>query len=448
MGLSRVGWTEGSMEKAGAMARRRFADEMIGVPAMPAECLKGGVRSFRLRMLLSFVTAILAATTVCAPAHAAERRPGVITLSDGAEHHGDLWFTNASLRIYEGSGSANGRYINCTQDELVRITFSIARKSMENRWRFKQAGSDEKEILPGQYPLIDLSSVIELKTGKAIAGHLMAQPIYLRFQDGPNPMDYSTRKFFLKYQFKGALDQTYEDLVYVKEIRFTDVKEPAAGENGEIRGTLTHIGKLEDIAAYGVNRMRPYKGVVDATKNTFVIKDLPKDVYDIAVQTERGFWIGLSEVGAKVDKEPVRALQAEDAAAIAKELVKFKDFFDVQDVLAVKGHREAAKVLLRQRRVAPVHDQPSLGSQEIRCLSVWCWHLRETEWHTEKHARAMLFRYLEEREGLGRGVELIAELGGIALDPEQKRSAEVRFDGTIEEKTVPEKGDDPAEKKP
>ncbi|MCY3022996.1 MAG: hypothetical protein NTW87_28805 [Planctomycetota bacterium] len=354
-----------------------------------------------------------------------------MALSNGEPFTGEVWFTDGKLRLYEGEGAAGGRYVNIAQNELVSITFIIKEKSLESPWRFKNAGSDEKEILPGKYPMINLGSEVKLTSGKVLAGHLMTTPVFVRIPGRENPMDFDNKKFILKYQYKGELGQEFKDVTYVSSIVFNDNATVAAAENGSIGGTIKGVGKLEQAAAFGIERMAGYLGKVDAEKGTYCIENLPKDVYDIALLTDQGVYVGLSDV-SKTVKGQVRPLTPEDEQAIAKQLAKYEDFFDQQQILGVKGHCEAAKVLVHQWRVREQHDEEGLKGKQIHRLDIWCWHKRTTEWHTDKQGRAQLFRYMEPREGQKRAIRLVKEFGGVRVEPAEKKAVEVNYGGTGE----------------
>jgi len=391
---------------------------------------------------------LLLAFCISACLQAGEQRPGLIKMSDGTEHKGEIWFTDGRLRVYEGQDVMDGRYVNVTQKELANITFKDRKRSMEHPWRFKNAGSDEKEFLPGEYPVMEFGAEVKLASGKTLSGHLMTTPLFIRLPGTENPMDHDDKKFILKYQVKGEVGQTYKDVLYVSSITFTDAGEQAAA-NGVICGLIKGLGKLEQAAAFGIERMAGYSGKVDAGNGTYRIENLPKDVYDVAILTDRGSYIGLSDVSKTVKGAP-RPLEAGDEQAIAKELAKFDDFFDQQEVLGIKGHCEAAKVIVHQWRQREQYDEAGLKGKQIHRLDIWCWHKRTKEWIIDKTGRAQLFRYFEPKEGLKRRLRLIPQLGGVKVNPAEKASVEVNYEDTGGEAApeAPVKKDAKAEKEP
>jgi hypothetical protein len=360
-------------------------------------------------------------------AFAEERRPGVIKLTNGQEVQGDIWFSGGKLRIYEGQDASGGRYLNVAQDELVSLAFSVQEQSMERPWRYKNAGSDEKQYFPGEYPRINLHCTAKLKSGKPLEGHLMPLPVFVRVPVKGEPGDYDDKKFQLKYQLQGEAGQTYKDLVYVSSIIFSDAGEPVSAENCVISGTVANAGKLEQVAALGVKRMQSYQAKVNAEAGTYQLIDLPKDTYDLAILTDRGIFLGLSNVTIDIG-EKARPLEESDGRAIAAAVAKLREFFDVRDVLAVKGHRDGAKVLVHLLRDAPVYDQQTYGDKKLQRLEVWYWHLRESEWISDEKGRVLLFRYEDENKGFRRSVQLIEELGGLVLDSAVKKSVEVNYE--------------------
>ena len=195
------------------------------------------------------LAALLLAASVCisGSGHAIERRPGTIKSSDGVELKGEIWVTNGELKIYEGE-KIGGRFLKILQHELVSIKFDKKKSLMERPWRFKNAGSDEKEYLPGEYPFIELKSETKLKSGQVIPGHLQTAPIFIRVQNRENPTDWDTSRFILKYQYKGEVGQVEKDIAYVTSITFDDggeVADAAAATLGSLAGTIKGLGKLE-----------------------------------------------------------------------------------------------------------------------------------------------------------------------------------------------------------
>jgi len=105
----------------------------------------------------------------------------------------------------------------------------------------------------------------------------------------------------------------------------------------------------------------------------------------------------------------------------------FEDFYDQQEVLAVKGHRDFAKVLLDEHRTKPFYDEASYGDKKLRRVEIWCWHMRTTEWVINQNARFTLFRFKEPKQGKEREITLVNELSGIAVDPAVKKTQEIVF---------------------
>jgi hypothetical protein len=56
------------------------------------------------------------------------------------------------------------------------------------------------------------------------------------------------------------------------------------------------------------------------------------------------------------------------------------------------------------------------------------WHLRTTEWHLNTTGRAQLFRYSEDPNGQPRRAKLVPELGGVKLDPAEKKTVELNHE--------------------
>jgi hypothetical protein len=353
-------------------------------------------------------------------ASAVERRPGAVKTSDGMEFKGDVWFNNAEAKVYEGEDAADGRYLKVNQSEIASIVFSIKKSSMEKPWRFPNPGSDLKEYLPGEYPVVELKSVTTLKSGQIVKGHLAACPVYIRAQSRENPMDFDNKKFFLRYQYKGEVGQTMKDIAYVSSIVFDDgSKITGSVTSGKILGTVVALGAPEQCAAYGIKRGRAFEGTVDAAKGTFKIENLPDDVYDVSVLTDKGIYVGMSDMGP-TPAEEARPIEAGDLENIDKHCKTIRDFFDEIRALAVKGDRSFAKVLVFQARNKEMYDEEGLKGKKVNRLDIWNWHMRQTEWVINTSARNNLFRYMEPAGGVRREIRLIQKFGAIPVTLETK----------------------------
>jgi hypothetical protein len=371
---------------------------------------------------LRFAISLFAALAALG-ASSAERRPGAIRMSDGVELRGEIWFNTPELKIYEGEDAAGGKFTRVKQDELASITFSVKQAAMERPWRFKNAGSDEKEYLDGEYPVVELKSETKLTSGQVMKGHVYTVPVFVRVQDRENPMDYDTKKFILRYQHKGETGQQIKDVAYVTSITF-DGADAAAADRGVISGSLKDLGKVEMASAFGIHRVRAYEGKVDPAKSTFRIAELPVDTYELAVMTDKGIYVGLADI-TKTPKEEIRALDENDPKLIAAEVAKFRDFFDHQHVLMVKGDKESAKTIVHQRREEDIHGQQDLKGKEIHRLDIWCWHQRQTEWHIDQSLRANLFRYHEAKGARARSITHLPKMSGLAIGAGEAKTVDV-----------------------
>ena len=90
---------------------------------------------------------------------------------------------------------------------------------MEPDWRWLKEGSDQKIFSGKKYPNLDLAYQFTLLNDQTIEGPVLA-PIYT--VDGQK-----TRTLALYKKYKGKLDETLKDLVYIKTITLTPA-DPAA----------------------------------------------------------------------------------------------------------------------------------------------------------------------------------------------------------------------------
>jgi len=144
---------------------------------------------------------------------------GTITLSDGTTLNGKLWTNlDTPLRVWVEEART---YRDIDLAYIKSIEVHVLAQTMEDDWRWLKEGSDQKVYSGKKYPNLSLAYKFTLTNGQVIEGTI-AGLIYLADQN-------KTRSLPLYKQYKGNLDETLKDLVYVSSIHIESppVENPA-----------------------------------------------------------------------------------------------------------------------------------------------------------------------------------------------------------------------------
>ena len=225
--------------------------------------------------------------------------------------------------------------------------------------------------------------------------------------------DPDERRVVLRRQWKGEVGQTLDDLVYAREVRFTDVPEPDAKPPATLDLVVAGAGRVRAAGAYGHASGLVYAGtVVDADAGRVRFDGLPADAYDLAV------WAGdVAIVGSsRADAGPRPLVDAEDGAPLGEIVAKGDDLYDARVLVATGGDRDTARLLVWKQVLRPTtYDAERGRRQALVAVDLWTAHRLEHEWRID--ARANLLRIV-----LGAGdapPRAVAEprLAGIRVGP-------------------------------
>lgn len=135
-------------------------------------------------------------------------RQGEIELNSGMKLRGKIWTTlETPLRVWV---EEDKRYVDVDLSLVSRIDVHVLTEAMEDDWRWLKEGSDQKVYSGKKYPNVELAYKFTLINGQVVEGGVVA-PIY--FLDGTK-----TRTLALYKKYKGKLDETLKDLVYIRAV--------------------------------------------------------------------------------------------------------------------------------------------------------------------------------------------------------------------------------------
>ncbi len=136
--------------------------------------------------------------------------PGVIELSDGTVIAGMLWTAgDEPLEVYV---EAEKRWRRVPLAAALSITAVVVEERMENVWRWKGTGEDEKVYTGEQYPFRRFEWTVTIADGSEITGVIKGQAIRVAALAGPSNIR------ILPERTKGEVGQSLDDLIHVQRI--------------------------------------------------------------------------------------------------------------------------------------------------------------------------------------------------------------------------------------
>ena len=304
----------------------------------------------------------------------------IITFSSGRMLSGEVSIMGSRPLQINTSSSTRTRDVKLNLDDIVSITQSIEKATMERPWMYKESGKTDKVYFDGEYPLVNFNTTILLVSGEVVRGHIISVP--LRFK-GKGPS-----KIFLQRQIKGEVGQTMNDIEYISSITF----DRPTVEGKAITGEMTGFGALEQVNAVDCERHVVLSAQV--TGNSFSFPKLLPGKYDIFVLTKNEVLAGFS--GEKNIPEP-----------LSKNFKLADDFFPDRQILLLNGTR----TLVYKRRADFYAADRHVGKGFLWHLDIWNWHQAENEWKLD--TRDIPLR-IKQRDGRPHKLYSVKALEGVS----------------------------------
>jgi len=148
------------------------------------------------------------------PSQREDAMPGYVELSDGTIRTGQIYLTrDKRLQVYDEKMK---RQREVPLRVVKQIECKVAKEWMEKEWKFKEAASSEKMFTGREYPAREYVHTITLHDGRTITGPLSGV-VYIQAEtDRQRPQP---ERFILHKRDKGQLDQKFDSLKYVKQIK-------------------------------------------------------------------------------------------------------------------------------------------------------------------------------------------------------------------------------------
>ncbi len=143
-------------------------------------------------------------------------RAGTILLSNGVKLNGPIWTTAGTpLRLWMEDDKA---YRDIDLGLVKRIDVHVLAETMEDDWRWLKEGSDQKVYSGKKYPNVRLAYRVTLLNDQTIEGTITAA-VYVADSG-------KSHTLALYKTYKGNLDETLKDLVYISSITLHEAPPP------------------------------------------------------------------------------------------------------------------------------------------------------------------------------------------------------------------------------
>jgi hypothetical protein len=349
-----------------------------------------GTRRFKVGLLL---------LVVAAPVVRAEWLPATVALSDGTSIRGEVTVPNDSILIMN---DAEARRYTVRTAEIARLENTVQKQNMEEKWIFKESGSDEKVYLGQYYPVRQYMTDVTFQDGHSLQGHMIAATLYVRTADG-------RQRYILREKQEGKVGQTLDDLVYVQSVVFG---KEGAGVLGAIGGRLglPPGEQLVKVMAVNPDKLFSVEGKFSPADGSFSIPDCTQGTYDLVVVTDKAVYLGFG-IEAEKDAQRLDAEAVEDIQAWVNTL---RDFFPSQTIAYAAGNAKRTFALVRQERRGGT-TLPGLAL--LYRYEVWAMSKPKDQWVIDK--RLYVWRS-PSRDAALEALRTVVNpaLGGLAISAE------------------------------
>ncbi|MFZ4394308.1 MAG: hypothetical protein ACOYOU_01625 [Kiritimatiellia bacterium] len=274
-------------------------------------------------------------------------RAGRVELSNGEVLEGLISTTpGASLRLQVGDDLKD-----VPLEAVQEMRFVPVHESMEQKWRFVEAGRNEKKKWGVPYPVRELQTQMILGSGRVFTGHLYTTVLYVAQSN-------ETVKVVIKAKDKGTEGQTFKDVV-------CPVRISLSGKAVALPGDI-HIdaGQAKDVEFVTLAQGSMVRLATRAENGGLVLPALSTPAVFAAVHNG-----GEYRVGWPAQSDPALTEKIE------KTLADVNDFFDSYKILGSWQDGDEIYSLQMMHRKGPT-SLPGEKSQPWR-LEIWRWKEQE-----------------------------------------------------------------------
>jgi hypothetical protein len=276
-------------------------------------------------------------------------RSGKVEFSDGKILTGNISLSPGSeLKLHVGN-----QLKTLALDLVQEIEMSPEKETMEQNYRFIEAGKAIKETQGLAYPVRFLTTRIILAGGETITGHLYTTVLYVEGEE-------NARKVILLAKQRGKEGETFASLVYPAKITF-DAAAKDVPASIRLRLKLPGIGPSAKVGALARGSLVQLEVKSAGSGEYLLASPLGKEVF-LAVQAGRTIYVGWP-----------RQSDPNLSALIRDAMSNSEDFFDRRKLLGVFRDQASADIyslVLAARAGKTTLEQTR--SQPWR-LEVWRW---------------------------------------------------------------------------
>lgn len=291
------------------------------------------------------LSAVLAITTFLSAAVAQSNRLAMVQFSNGEQAEGTLSLTPGDeLKIHDGK-ELKTLGLDVVQD----MVFEPEKETMEQKWRFLEAGRTQKEKWGKPFPVREMRATVSVADGTVIRGHVYTTVLYLEGKE-------QTTKVVLRAKDRGNEGQTFADIVYPVRISFSD---RAPSVNGTI-GIKVSDAEATELVALTPGALLRLPATRLTEGPTFRLAGLLTSHLFLAVRTPSRITVGWP---APADTGLVTRIE--------QGLGNAEDFFDARTLLGVhRSGDDVYSLLMLSRRKSTTLE--AAESQPWR-LEIWRW---------------------------------------------------------------------------
>lgn len=318
-----------------------------------------------------------------APAATPEQpRSGTIEFSDGKTLTGKITLTPGSeLKLHVGN-----QLKVLALDRIKEMKMFPEKESMEQGYRFIEAGKAIKENLGQPYPVRLLTTQVILAGGETLRGHLYTTVLYVEGEE-------NAQKVILLAKQRGKEGETLESLVYPVKITFAEVANevPAAIR---LRVKLPGVGPGARVGALVRGSLVQVEIKAADSGEYLLASPLGKEVF-LAVEAGQKIYVGWP-----------RQADTGLAMIVRNAMPNSEDFFDRHKLLGVFRDEASADIyslILASREGKTTLEQTR--SQPWR-LEVHRWKQEADSQRVMLASQGYFFRGIEASGSSGPTVEL------------------------------------------
>jgi hypothetical protein len=349
---------------------------------------------------MTWVAVLVLGAVRAAPA----REPDRMVLSDGRSLTGEVFSAgDAPLRVFDTGAKKFRRF---PLAEVVRISLSVKKAVMVDKFTFRELGWDEKLYSGKAFPRIDFQAAVTLTTGETVRGHILG---VLYIESGED-----LEKFVLTKYLRGRVGQKIEDLVYVREVVF-----PArhTGKGGLVQGTLQgnrNPGKVFFEHGSGKLFLISHASSILAPvpldpKGRFRAAHLRAGVYDF-------FWIADDRIVFHLSPppDPGGPITADVRQALEKRVQEIEGFFTQKTIVHCAGGDKAVRVVVLMVRTEK-STYKKMKDPRFHRFDLWTLRKVGERWFVD--TRVFLARGKDEKGGTASQRVLVpaTSFGGIRV---------------------------------